>query len=328
MRPPILTITLNPAIDLHLRIADTRPREVVRALGATRSAGGKGVNVARVLATLGVRATAAVALGGADGAVWRSLLEDELDGIGERARFEAAVLAGGSFTRTNVTIASGADAAARRRFKINQAGPAWSGEEWAAAKKKIAGLARGRKWVVLAGTPPPGVPPDAYRQIIETAHAAGARCAIDASGEALRRALAARPDLVRINREELAETLRIPMAELRSPRRRIVAARRLIRRGVGMVALTDGPREALLARGDGVDRAKPPSVIVRGAMGAGDAMLAGLIAGFEQGRTTGEALRLAVACGAATAAETETAFPSLRRIDAMLKRVDQGDMDR
>jgi 1-phosphofructokinase family hexose kinase len=319
MRPPILTLTLNPAIDLHLRLADGRRREVSRAIGTARAAGGKGVNVARVLAALGVPATAAVALGGPDAVVYRALLAEAAAG---RGGFQSAFLPAGGPTRTNVTIAVGASSArAARRMKINQSGPAWNAADWKTALARIDRLARGRQWIVLAGAPPPGVPASAYRRLIDLAHAAGARCAIDADGLALRAALAAKPDLLRINLEECAALLRIAPAKLRARRDRIAAVRRLLARGIGLVVISAGRGETLLASPDGVWVGASPRIAARGPLGAGDAMLAGLLASLIANHSPERALQLGLACGAATAALDETAFPTRPQIAKQRPRV-------
>lgn len=178
---------------------------------------------------------------------------------------------------------------------------------------------RNRRWIALSGALPPGVPVNAYAQLIRAAHRAGACCAIDGSGPALRRALAARPDLVRINREELAEVLEMPLKSLRSRAATLDAARRLIGMGAAMAAVTDGPKRALFITGDATWTVRPPRIEAQGALGAGDAMLAGLLAGFMKNDAPAEAFKLALACGAASASLPETQFPTRRQILSLLR---------
>jgi hypothetical protein len=163
-----------------------------------RGAGGKGVNVSRVLGTLGVGSTAAIALGGPDAGVYLNLL-------GEPG-FEVAALDSPGPTRTNVVIGR----PGRPPLKINQPGPRWSRRDWEAVAGQLEAMMIGRAWVAICGSLPGGLPAGAYARLVRGAHRAGARVALDAEGPALAAAIAARPDLLKPNRDELAATFGVP----------------------------------------------------------------------------------------------------------------------
>jgi fructose-1-phosphate kinase PfkB-like protein len=154
------------------------------------------------------------------------------------------------------------------------------------------------------------------------ARRAGARVAIDAAGASLRHALKARPDLVRINRQELSETLGLPAATLARGRAATLAASaRLLAMGCAMVAISNGAREAFLVAAEGAWTGRPPRIEPRGALGAGDAMLAGLIAALLREDAPADVLRLGLACGSAAASEPETRPPRRRAIRALFGQV-------
>lgn len=276
---PVLTVTLNPAIDLELHIAgDLRRGSVVRAKSSTRVAGGKGINVSRALAELGVGSAAAFAIGGTERALFMELL-------GAPA-FAIHALAIGGGVRTNVTAAQPGRGYI---FKINQAGPTVTPEETEAILKEIARLVRGRKWVVISGSLPLGMPPETYARIVKLAHDAKASVAIDCEAEPLMKAVDEKPELVKINRKELAATLGRP---LRGQASVINAVRELRRRGAGLIVVSDGPRSGLaLDAEETIQRALPPKIFKARVFGAGDIMLASLIAELLAGKTFVEAFK-------------------------------------
>lgn len=310
--PPVLTVTLNPAIDLNLCVPELFTDEFTRATAVRRGAGGKGVNVARVLAALGVGTTALVAVGGPDAEVYLSLLAD--------APFEVARVPTGGPTRTNVTI-SGSVGERLRHLKVNQPGPTWLAGDWSALCARIERELPGRRWLVLAGSLPPGVRTEGYAELAVLAGRAGVRVALDCAGPSLETALAAHPALIKPNRAELSETLGRPVESREDTVR---AARELQRRGAGWVIVSAGDQicEAIGPEDTAPVAMMPPRLERPGSpMGAGDALLAGWLAAELQGRPPREMLELAVACGAATAALPDTEFPDRARVDSMLERV-------
>jgi tagatose 6-phosphate kinase len=203
-------------------------------------------------------------------------------------------------------------------LKVNQAGPAISRREWAEIEGQLANSMDGRLWVVLSGTLPPGAPADAYARLARSAHRAGARVLIDCEGPPLARALRAKPDVVKLNRHELAATLETRCA---NPAAVLRAARELSSRGAKTVIVTDGRKPLLAVSPEGAWRATPPDVEQSSPMGAGDSLAAGLVAALAAGAPLTEALRLGAACGAACAAEPDTVLAQRARIRRLAPQV-------
>jgi len=288
----ILTVTLNTALDLTYRVPrlDVHGSHQVREV--TERPGGKGLNVARVLAALGHATTVTGFAGGRTGAELRALLGEE-QGI-----TDALVPIGGSTRRTvGVVDESSGDAT-----QLNEPGPHITPAEWASLLGTYAELLRGDgtaeagnspvEAVALCGSLPPGVPVGAYAQLIREAHAAGVPVVLDTSGEPLRRGLAARPDLVKPNATELAG-----ITGTTEPLR---AARAAQRRGAHSVAASLGSQGMLLVTPDGTWQAGPPRSIAGNPTGAGDSAVAGLLSGLVEGLPWPDRLARAVALSAAT----------------------------
>ncbi|MCE5230078.1 1-phosphofructokinase family hexose kinase [bacterium] len=269
---PVLTVTLNPAIDLELHVDELRRGAVTRALGSARQAGGKGINVSRELARLGVRSAAAVALGGPDAIVFKELLG--------KPKFAVHAIAIRGAVRTNVTAGP---AGRGYILKINEPGPEVSKSETGKIVREIGKLTIGRKWVVISGSLAPGMPPDTYARIVRAAHRHKAAVAIDCEGGPLLNAIAEKPELVRVNRCELSATIGRPLAG-QAPV--IEAMREVCRRGAKSIVVSDGPRTALAIDENGTLRKAAPSRKFPGRIvGAGDAMLARLIASLVDGES-------------------------------------------
>ena len=288
----ILTVTLNTALDLTYRVPrlDVHGSHQVREV--TERPGGKGLNVARVLAALGHATTVTGFVGGRTGAELRALLGEE------RGITDALVPIGGNTRRTvGVVDESSGDAT-----QLNEPGPHITPAEWATLLGTYAELLRGDspaeagngpvQAVALCGSLPPGVPVGAYAQLIREAHAADVPVVLDTSGEPLRRGLAARPDLVKPNATELAG-----ITGTTEPLR---AARAAQRRGAHSVAASLGSQGMLLVTPDGTWQAGPPRPIAGNPTGAGDSAVAGLLSGLVEGLPWPDRLARAVALSAAT----------------------------
>lgn len=282
--------------------------DFARAASVRRAAGGKGINVSRVLAELKIPSTALCLTGGPDAHVFEALLEE--------APFEVKSLRIAAPTRTNVTLTARRQG---RLSKVNQPGPTVTRREWAALESQIRALMAGRQWVVLSGALPPGLPTGTYGRLVRQAHQAGARVALDCTGESLLKALGQKPDLVKPNREELAATLGHPCRSRRAALEGIGALQAL---GAQMVVLSHGAAECLAASPAEAWAATPPPISPGGSpMGAGDSLLAGLVAGLIQGHPLPEALRLGMACGAACAAAPDTVLARLSQVRSLKSKI-------
>ena len=275
----ILTVTLNTALDLTYRVRSLRPRASHRVTDVVERPGGKGVNVARVLAALGHEVTVTGFTGGATGATVRALLA-EAPGV-----TDALVPVAGATRRTVAVV----DELAGETTRLNEPGPQVTPAEWAAFLRAYDGLLPGASAVALCGSLPPGVPVGAYAGLIRTARSLGVTVLLDTSGEPLRRGVAARPDIIKPNAGELAE-----LTGSHEPSR---ATRDARRRGAHAVVASLGPQGLLAVTPDGEWRAAP---VHGNPTGAGDSAVAGLLSALVEHLPWPARLARATALSAAT----------------------------
>ncbi|WP_019072470.1 1-phosphofructokinase family hexose kinase [Streptomyces hokutonensis] len=278
----ILTVTLNTALDITYRVRELRPHGTHRVSEVTERPGGKGLNVARVLAALGHEVTVTGFTGGATGRV----VQEQL--AGTPGVLDALVPVSGPTRRTTAIV----DDLTGDTTQLNEPGPTVTSAEWAAFQEAYEALLGGVSAVALCGSLPPGVPVGAYAGLIRTARAAGVPVLLDTSGEPLRRGVAARPDILKPNTDELAE-----LTGSHDPLRATQDARR---RGARTVVASLGARGLLAATPEGTWHATPPARIHGNPTGAGDSAVAGLLSGWVERLPWPARLARAVALSAAT----------------------------
>ncbi|CAL9498957.1 1-phosphofructokinase family hexose kinase [Streptomyces griseomycini] len=278
----ILTVTLNTALDITYRVPALRPHTSHRVSEVTERPGGKGVNVARVLAALGHEVTVTGFAGGTTGRVLRDRLA-EVPGV-----LDALVPVSGTTRRTVAVV----DERSGGTTQLNEPGPVIGHAEWSAFQEAYEDLLASASAVALCGSLPPGVPVGAYASLARTARAAGVPVLLDTSGAALRRGVAGRPDVLKPNAEELAE-----LTGSHEPLRATQDARR---RGAGTVVASLGPQGVLAVTPEGRWRAVPPAHLHGNPTGAGDSLVAGLLAGLVERLPWPDRLTRAVALSAAT----------------------------
>ncbi|MFF3939152.1 1-phosphofructokinase family hexose kinase [Streptomyces phaeofaciens] len=275
----ILTVTLNTALDLTYRVPALRPHTAHRVTDVAERPGGKGLNVARVLAALGHEVTVTGFTGGDTG----RLIRERLTGV-----VDAFVPVCGSSRRTVAVV----DARTGDTTQLNEPGPLITPAEWSAFLAAYGELVAGAEAVALCGSLPPGVPVGAYAGLVRTARTAGVPVLLDTSGEPLRRGVAARPDIVKPNADELAE-----LTGSHEPLRASQDARR---RGARAVVASLGSEGLVAATEVGRWRATPPARLHGNPTGAGDSVSAGLLSALVQGLPWPARLSRAVALSAAT----------------------------
>lgn len=280
----ILTVTLNTALDITYRVGALRPHASHRVSDVTERPGGKGVNVARVLAALGHRTTVTGFAGGVTGQAVRERLT-------ESAGVVDALLPVAGPTRRTIAVV---DERTGDTTQLNEPGPQIAPAEWGAFLDHYEELLTDASAVALCGSLPPGVPVGAYAGLIKTARAAGVPVLLDTSGEPLRRGVAARPDLVKPNAVELAE-----LTGSHEPLRATQDARR---RGARAVVASLGPRGLLARTPEGHWQATPPAPMHGNPTGAGDSAVAGLLSGLVEHLPWPDRLARALALSAATVA--------------------------
>ncbi|GAA0413742.1 1-phosphofructokinase family hexose kinase [Streptomyces luteireticuli] len=279
----ILTVTLNAALDLTYRVPRLRPHTTHRVTEAVERPGGKGLNVARVLARLGHATTVTGFAGGPTGDILRRLLADTAPAL-----TDALVPVTGPTRRTVAVV----DAATGDTTQLNEPGPQITPAEWSAFTARYARLLDGVGAVALCGSLPPGVPVGAYAHLIRQARTRRIPVLLDTDGEPLRRGIAARPDAVTPNAVELAA--------LTGSTEPLRAALDVRRRGAHAVAATLGPDGMLAVTPDGTWRAVPPSRVKGNPTGAGDSAVAGLLSAWLEDLPWPDRLTRAVALSAAT----------------------------
>ncbi|MFH9084543.1 1-phosphofructokinase family hexose kinase [Streptomyces sp. NPDC017673] len=278
----ILTVTLNTALDLTYRVRSLRPHASHRVSEVVERPGGKGVNVARVLAALGHEVTVTGFAGGGTGRAIRDRL------TGTPGLTDALVPVAGASRRTVAVV----DELSGDTTQLNEPGPQIEPAEWGTFLDRYEELLDGASAVALCGSLPPGVPVGAYANLVRTARAQGVPVLLDTSGEPLRRGVAARPDIIKPNADELAE-----LTGSHEPLRATQDARR---RGARAVVASLGPDGLLAVTPEGRWRATPPAPEFGNPTGAGDAVVAGLLSGLRDQLPWPDRLTRAVALSAAT----------------------------
>jgi tagatose 6-phosphate kinase len=305
MQPVILTVTLNFALDLTYQVDEITLGTTMRPRTLGRQAGGKGVNVGRVLHALGHEVAVTGFAGGANGESARSELRTA--GI----RDETVSIAAESRLAMIVVDAAGVATG------FSERGPEISPGDWESLRGRVEALAGEASVVVLAGNVPPGAPPDGYRQLVEAAHAAGTPALLDADSDWLRLALPARPDLVKINRHELAGVTDASDV--------VAGAQALREAGAQTVVITDGPEGLILVGEAGIRHAAPPRAVHGNPTGAGDAASAAFAAAMRGGLRSCDSADALAHWGAALAdaaalSAAAVAAPLAGHFDAALYR--------
>lgn len=299
----IVTLTANPSLDRTIVLAaPLRAGEVQAATSAREDAGGKGINVARVVAAAGARSLAVLPLD-----------HDDPFDVALRASTVAAkrVPIHGR-ARANITITDPAGVTT----KLNLPGARLEGEDIDAVVAAVVEACTGARWLALAGSLPPGAGDDFYVRVIEAVRTHWAddapRIAVDTSGAALSAVVAdGRPDLIKPNDEELAELAGLPLEDGPDLAAAVLpVARRIVPRQVGAALVTLGARGAVLVTDEGAWTATPPHIRVASTVGAGDSSLAGYLLADLDGAGPEERLRRAIRYGAAAASLPGTQAPS------------------
>lgn len=289
----ILTVTLNPAVDISSQTDVVFPTRKVRASGTRYDPGGGGINVARVVSELGGDAEAVFMAGGEIGSLLDRLLEDE----GVRRRL--IPIAGQ--TRIDFVVQ---EQKTGLEYRFVAAGPTIGPDELKPCFEAVAAHRGG--YVVASGSLPDGAPADTYVRMAELAATGGSRFVLDSSGEGLQATLAmSRVFLVKPSIGELEKFIGRKLDEDGAA----AAAANLVALGKAeMVAVTMGADGALLATSAGILRVPPIHVRVRSAVGAGDSFLGAMIWALSEGKDNEEAFRFGVAAGAAAVMTPGTAL--------------------
>ena len=285
--PAIVTLTMNPAIDVSTSVDYVIPDEKLRCGAPTYEAGGGGINVARATRRLGGDALALFPAGGPAGLLLGSLLAAE--GVPHRAIPIAA------WTRENLNAT---ETVTNRQFRFLMPGPVLAEGEWQAMLAALAALEPCPRFLVVSGSLPPGAPVDFYARVAEGARRSGMKMVLDASGEPLRRAVRAGVYMLKPSLHEFEElTGERGADESRLP----LLGRRLVEdKCCEVLVLSLGARGVLWMSQTERGRLGTPAVPVKSSVGAGDSMVAGIVLALSRGQALRDAVAFGVAAGAAS----------------------------
>lgn len=278
----IYTVTLNPSIDFIVRLDHLELGSVNRMTSDDKFAGGKGINVSRILQRLDVDNTATGFIGGFTG----RFVENGLIAEGIKTNFVQV----SEDTRINVKIKAGEET------EINGAGPKISDEKLEELKAILAGLSS-EDTVVFAGSAPSSLGNQVYNTLIPIAKKAGAEVVCDFEGQTLLDSLNYQPLLVKPNNHELADIFGVELNGLEDIEK---YAREILAKGAKNVIISMAGDGALLVTPEAAYFAKPIKGTVKNSVGAGDSMVAGFTGEYVKSGDPIEALKWGVACGTAT----------------------------
>lgn len=279
----IYTVTFNPSIDYVIKVENFTAGTVNRVVNENKYAGGKGINVSRVLNNLGIKSRALGFIGGFTGQFIESFLQKE-------EIYTDFIQVNGD-TRINVKLSS------NEETEINGSGPNIGEKDLNKLFGKIDAL-NSEDILVLAGNVQKSLPRNIYSQIQEKVKNRQVKVVVDTTGEALISTLKHKPFLIKPNNHELGEIFNI---EIHKKEDIIKYSQKLREMGAQNVIISMAGEGALLICSEGVYHASAPKGIVKNSVGAGDSLIAGFLASYSKTFNIIEAFRYGVASGSATA---------------------------
>ncbi len=286
----VVAVALNPALDHTLEICGLRMGQVNRGLRMQVDVGGKGINVASCLADFGITSVITGQIGRENAAPFETLFHAK--GIANRFFYLDGL------TRTNTKLV---DRASGETTDINMPGPLLEPQAIQTLLDRLLdrmdSLVSPGSWVVACGSLPPQWPADTYARLIRHVHGLGAHVLLDASGAPLAEGIAAAPEIIKPNQTELSELIGRPLGDTASV---VAAARELLARpdAPGTVIISMGGEGALFVNRQEALLAAPIPTEMISTVGAGDAMVAGIVAARIANLTLADSARLATAFAA------------------------------
>ncbi len=282
----IVTVTLNPAIDRTISVPTFKYGAVNRAVSTRIDAGGKGINVSKALKELGTKSVATGLIAGKNG----RFIKDSLSGLCISTDFVDVV----GDTRVNIKIVSDGGV----HTDINESGFDVLPHDFDRLIKRVRSYCRHGNIIVISGSAPANLSLDSYEKLCKTVlDHEGVKLIVDADGTHLRTALSARPDFIKPNVAELSGVLGREVKTLEEIRD---GARELIAEGAKNVAVSMGGDGALFVNARQALYVQTPQIEVRGPVGAGDVMVAGIAQSLESGNDFESLARYSVAAAAAS----------------------------
>lgn len=302
----ITTITLNPSVDKRYMIDSFQKNGVFRTKEMAQTAGGKGLNVARVIKLLGEGVVTSGLAGGKNG----EIIEDELNKLEISNKF---VRIKGE-TRNCIAILSDDSS----QTEILESGPSVTEEEVNKFLARYDEMLKDSTTICASGSIPKGVPVEIYRELIIRAKMNNIPFILDTSGEALKEGIKASPYLIKPNRDEIKTLTDI---EIESEKDIIDSGRRLIQSGIEVVVISLGGEGSIVFYRNKIYKTLLPKVKVINPVGSGDSMVAGFAIALERGYNITETIKYASAAGTANAMEEETGNVSEEIVEDLMKKI-------
>lgn len=303
----VITVTLNPAMDKTLTIDNFKAGAVNRVSNLRYDIGGKGINVSKVLKNFDIDSICIGFLGGA----WERAILGELSDRGIKSEF---IHIEGN-TRTNTKVVDGVN---KVFTDINEPGPAINKPDMECFLDRFNHICNSGDIVVLSGGVSTTVSLDIYAVLIKLAKEKGAIVILDADGELLREAIQQKPNIIKPNEHEISKLLGIN-SNNRSAL--IKGAYSLKKKGIENILISLGSKGALYLTDEGVYLAEAVNVAVKGTVGAGDSMVAGLIYSMINKFNSFDTLKFASACGTSAVSLHGTEACTLEQVKALVDKV-------
>jgi len=303
----ITALSLSPAVDKIYFVDNFRAGGLYRVRNVVKSAGGKGINVARVASILGEKVTA-LGFKAGDTGDW---LESELKKLGVDTNF--IEVEGESRTNNNII-----DREKGTETEVLEVGPYIKEEDMERFLKSFKEALRETRVLVCSGGLPEGVPADFYRRLIEIAKPYGVKIILDTSNEILAEGIKAGPHMVKPNLRELNKLVK---RELKTPQDIVEACKSIVSGGVGIVTASMGRDGAILVSEDKVLRARVPEVDVVNTIGSGDSTVAGYAVGLARDCSLEETFRLSMACAVANTQFMEIGYVNRELVEMYSKEI-------
>ena len=301
----IVTVTFSPCIDKSTSIKKLLPDKKLQCAAPKLEPGGGGINVARAIKKLGGDATAIFPSGGYTGKHFNHLLATE--------NIHAVIIETQNETRENIIVL---DENENAQYRFGMPGTSLTNAEWMKSLKAVEEITD-VSFIVASGSLPPGVPLNIFAKLAKIAKNKNAKFIVDTSGEALREAVNEGVYLLKPNLGELcflSGKKRLEKHEIEAAAKEIIAEGKC-----EVVVISMGEEGALLVTNDLATIIKPPSVIKKSTVGAGDSMVAGIVYYLSKQKTITDAVKYGVACGTAATMNTGTELCKLKDVEEIYK---------
>lgn len=304
----ILAINMNPAIDKVYAVDDFKVGEVFRPRDMTATAGGKGLNVARVACLLGEQVIATGLAGGSTG----RFIEEEVKKQGIDSQF--VPIQGESRICINIM-----DEKNVTSTEILEPGPTISEEECEAFLNKYQKLLEKCDVVTASGSLPKGVPEDFYRNLISLANEKGKKFILDTSGKYFEEGINEKPYMIKPNKDEVSKVIKESLSHMDDYRK---AVKTFQAQGIMLPVISLGKNGCIAALEDGIYHFTTPQVKVINTVGSGDSFVAGCAVGLSQGRNFIDVIKLGMACGTANTQFFKTGMVSKELVDKFFAMIE------